>query len=239
MFCSLVEELLVQGHAKVAGNGAQVVVGDGLPDDAAAHGEHLDVNFGTLFDGVGQTKGDVKVRAGGKQTVLCPDGGLISLHQLAGGHGDICPAGHHPRADTHALREHHRTLGGALPQRTGEVPVGQGQDVGQGNDVGGVAVVDDTVCAIGGGFADAVVHEVAGELGCGLCAVLKAPDDAPAVALVVDLHDADAVDRVRLYVAEELAGAGGDEILTRQIVRLHAHVHPFAGLLVKEGACPY
>ena len=30
MFCSLVEELLVQGHAKVAGNGAQVVVGDGL-----------------------------------------------------------------------------------------------------------------------------------------------------------------------------------------------------------------
>lgn len=74
----LVEELFVQGHAKVAGNGAQVVVGDGLPDDAAAHGEHLDVNFSTLFDGVGQTEGDVKVRAGSKQTVLCPDGGLIS-----------------------------------------------------------------------------------------------------------------------------------------------------------------
>lgn len=74
----LVEELFVQGHAKVAGNGAQVVVGDGLPDDAATHGEHLDVNFGTLFDGVGQTEGDVKVRAGSKQTVLCPDGGLIS-----------------------------------------------------------------------------------------------------------------------------------------------------------------
>ena len=31
----LVEELLVQGHAKVAGNGAQVIIGDGLPDDAA------------------------------------------------------------------------------------------------------------------------------------------------------------------------------------------------------------
>ena len=54
---SSVEELLVQGHAKVAGNGAQVVVGDGLPDDAAAHGEHLDVNFRALFDGVGQTEG--------------------------------------------------------------------------------------------------------------------------------------------------------------------------------------
>ena len=45
---------------------------------AAAHGEHLDVNFCALFDGVGQTEGDVKVRAGSKQTVLCPDGGLIS-----------------------------------------------------------------------------------------------------------------------------------------------------------------
>ena len=73
-----VKELLVQGHAKVVSNGAQVVVGDGLPDDAAAHGEHLDVNFFALFNGVDQTKGDVKVRAGGKQTVLCPDGGLIS-----------------------------------------------------------------------------------------------------------------------------------------------------------------
>ena len=32
MFCSLVEKLLVQGHTKVAGDGAQVVVGDGLTD---------------------------------------------------------------------------------------------------------------------------------------------------------------------------------------------------------------
>ena len=75
-----VKELLVQGHAKVVSNGAQVVVGDGLPDDAAAHGEHLDVNFCALFDGVGQTEGDVKVRAGGKQTVLCPDGGLMASY---------------------------------------------------------------------------------------------------------------------------------------------------------------
>ena len=207
MFCSLVEKLLVQGHTKVAGDGAQVVVGDGLPDDAAAHGEHLDVNFGALFDGVGQTEGNVKVRAGSKQTVLCPDGSLISLHQLTGGHGNVCPAGHHPRADAHALREHHRTLGGALPQRTGEVPVGQGQNVGQGNDVGGVAVVDNAVCAIGGGLADAVVHKVAGELTGGLCAALQAPDDAPAVAFVVDLHNTDAVNRVRLHVAEEFSGA--------------------------------
>ena len=167
--------------------------------------------------------------------MLCPDSSLIGFHQLTGGQGNVCTAGHHPRADAHALREHHRALGSTLPQGTGEVSVGQGQDVGQGNHVGGVAVVDNAVCAIGGGLADAVVHKVAGELGCGLCAVPQAPDDAPAVALVVDLHNTDAVDRVRLHVAEKLAGAGGDEILARQIIRLHAHVHPLPGLLVKEG----
>jgi len=97
-------------------------------------------------------------------------------------------------------------------------------------------VVDNTVCAIGSCFADAVVHEVAGELTGGLCTIFQTPDDAPAVALVVDLHNTDAVDRVRLHVAEKLAGAGSDEILTRQIIGLHAHVHPFAGLRVKEEA---
>ena len=96
-------------------------------------------------------------------------------------------------------------------------------------------MVDNAVCAIGGGLADAVIHKVAGELTGGLCAVLQAPDDAPTVALVVDLHNTDAVNRVRLHVAEKLAGTGGDEILPRQIICLHAHVHPFAGLLVKEG----
>ena len=38
-----VEELLVQGHAKVVGNGTEVVVGDGLPDDAAAHEKALNL----------------------------------------------------------------------------------------------------------------------------------------------------------------------------------------------------
>ena len=96
-------------------------------------------------------------------------------------------------------------------------------------------VVDNAVCAIGGSLADAVVHKVAGELAGRLCAALQAPDDAPAVALVVDLHNADAVDRVRLDVAEELAGAGGDEVLTGQIIGLHAHVDPLARLGVEVG----
>ena len=97
-------------------------------------------------------------------------------------------------------------------------------------------MVDDTVCAIGGGFADAVIHKVAGELAGRLCAALQAPDDAPAVAFIVDFHNADAVDRVRLHVAEEFARTGGDEILASQIVCLHPHVHPLPGLRIKEGA---
>ena len=96
-------------------------------------------------------------------------------------------------------------------------------------------MVDDTVCAIGGRLADAVVHKVAGELAGRLCAALQAPDDAPAVALFIDLHNADAVDRVRLYIAEKLAGTGGNEILARQITCLHAHVDPLTGLCVEEG----
>ena len=36
-----VEELLVQGHAKVVGNGTQVIVGDGLPDDAGWSFKHI------------------------------------------------------------------------------------------------------------------------------------------------------------------------------------------------------
>ena len=69
----LVEEVLVEGDTEVVGDGAQVIVGDGLADQAAAHGQDLDVDLGTLFNRVGEAEGDVKVRAGGKQAVLCPE----------------------------------------------------------------------------------------------------------------------------------------------------------------------
>ena len=105
------------------------------------------------------------------------------------------------RADANALGENDGALGSALPQGAGEVTVRQRQDVGQRNDVGGVAVINNAVRAVGSGLADAVVHEMAGELGRRASAVGQTPDDAPAVALVVDLHNADAVDRVRLNVA--------------------------------------
>ena len=218
------------------GNGAQVIIGDGLANQTAAHGQHLDVNLGALLDGVCQAEGDVKVRAGGKQAVLCPDGCLIGFHLLGGCHSNVCAAGNHPGADADALGENHRALGSALPQGTGEVAVSQRQDVGQRDDVGGMAVINHAVCAVGSGLADAVVHKVAGELAGRLGTLGQTPDDAPAVALVIDFDNADAVNRVRLHVAEELAGAGGDEILTGQIVGLNAHIDPLAGLSVKVGA---
>ena len=49
----LVEEVLVEGDTEVVGDGAQVIVGDGLADQAAAHGQDLDVDLGTLFNRVG------------------------------------------------------------------------------------------------------------------------------------------------------------------------------------------
>ena len=52
---SSVKELLVQGHAKVAGNGAQVIVGDGLPDDAAAHGAPSSVSTSRVYTATGMS----------------------------------------------------------------------------------------------------------------------------------------------------------------------------------------
>ena len=75
----LVEEVLVQGDAEVMGYGAQVIIGDGLANQTAAHAQHLDVNPGAQLDGVCQAEGDVKVRAGGKQAVLCPYGCLLGF----------------------------------------------------------------------------------------------------------------------------------------------------------------
>src|SRR5699024_11900451 len=103
-------------------------------------------------------------------------------------------------------------------------------------DVGGVAVVDDPVGAVRGRLADAVVHEVAGELGCGPGAIGQTPDDAPAVAGGVDLDNADRVDGVGLHIAEEFAGTGGDEVLAGQVIGLDPHLDPLPRGLVKPGA---
>ena len=46
------------------------------------------------------------------------------------------------------------------------------------------------------------------------------PYDAPGIAVFVDLHDAQGMDGIRFHVAEILSAAGGDEILTCQILRL-------------------
>ena len=101
---SLVKEFLVNRHAEIMRNRAQVVVRDGLADFALTRGQHLDVDFSALLDGVRQTERDVKVRPGGKQPMLRPDSRLIVLHQLGCRHGNRRAAGNHPRADADAFR---------------------------------------------------------------------------------------------------------------------------------------
>ncbi len=59
------------------GNGTQVIIGDGLADQAAAHGENFDIDLSTLFNRVGQAESNIKIGAGSKQTVLCPNGSLV------------------------------------------------------------------------------------------------------------------------------------------------------------------
>ena len=80
------------------------------------------------------------------------------------------------------------------------------------------------------------VHEVARELRGRAGTLGQTPDNAPAVALVVDLHDADAVDGIGLDIAEELAGAGRDEVLPCKVIGLNTHVDPLARLSVEVGA---
>ena len=167
--------------------------------------------------------------------MMRPHRRVVPLHLLTGGQGDVSAAGHHPRHNAHAAGEHHGALGGSLPQRTGELAIRQGQHEGHGDDVGGMRMVDHAAGTIGGSHADRVVHEVAGELAGGTAAVDQAPHNAVAVALVVDLHHADAVLGIKDHIAEVLAAAGGQEVLARQVRAGDAHVDPGPGRLVKEG----
>lgn len=90
---------------------------------------------------------------------------------------------------------------------------------------GRVRVVDHAAGAVRGLHAHGVIHEVAFKLARGPPALFQPPDDAEAVARVVDLHDADVVLRRALDVLKELAAAGGDEVLARQVRRAHAHLN--------------
>ena len=167
--------------------------------------------------------------------MLGPDGCLEGLHLFAGGQGDLRTAGHHPGHHAHAAGEDHGALRGALPQDAAEIPVRQGQHIGHGDDVGRMGMINHAGGAVRGGHADGVVHKVGGELTGGAAAVHQAPDDAVAVALIVDLHDADAVLGIEDHVAEEFAAAGGNEVFPGQVFSGNAHADPGAGLGVEEG----
>ena len=82
------------------------------------------------------------------------------LHVRCGCLTDFVGARHHPRQNADAVREHHQTLGTAFPQFAGEEIRIIFQHVGQGDQVGGVAVHDHAVLAIGRLDALAVGEEV-------------------------------------------------------------------------------
>ncbi len=133
------------------------------------------------------------------------------LHVRRGRLADFVGTRHHPRQNADAVREHHQTLGAAFPQFAGEEIRIIFQHVGQGDQVGGVAVHDYAVLAIGRLDALAVGEEVRRQFGCGYRVVRQSPENVVTRAVAVHLHHAEVGFRVQLYVAEKLPGTGDDK----------------------------
>ena len=88
------------------------------------------------------------------------------LHLLCGRLADFVRAGHHPRQNANAIREYHQTLGAAFPQLASEDRGVVFKYIGEGDQVGGVAVHDHPIFAVGGFNALAVGEKVRREFGC-------------------------------------------------------------------------
>jgi len=82
------------------------------------------------------------------------------LHFLCGRLADFVRAGHHPRQNADAIREHYQTLGAAFPKLASEERGVVFQYVGKGDQVGGVAVHDHPIFTVGGFNALAVGEKV-------------------------------------------------------------------------------
>ena len=65
------------------GNGTQVIIGDGLADQASAHGENFDIDLSTLFNRVGEAEGDVKVIAEKLRVGIAGGSGVGRAGELA------------------------------------------------------------------------------------------------------------------------------------------------------------
>lgn len=82
----------------------EVFVADGLAHFSLTSRKGKNADFSSLFYRVHEPKCCVEIRAGAKQTVVCPYSCGIGLHQLTRGEGDVRTAGIHPR--------HHATPSG-------------------------------------------------------------------------------------------------------------------------------
>ena len=82
--CSLVQEILIQRNAKVAGDGAQVVIGDGLANQTAAHSEIATVTSDgkIICQHIGTTTLSVTIGGLCQSTELIVDGIPIESLQI-------------------------------------------------------------------------------------------------------------------------------------------------------------
>ena len=95
-----------------------------------------------------QTESQVEIFSCCEGSVMCPDRQIVFLHQLGGSHSDLSAARYHPGHYAHAIREYYGTLGGHLPQLSGEYLILQRQDEGQCDNISGMCMIYHTIIRI-------------------------------------------------------------------------------------------
>ena len=78
------------------------------------------------------------------------------LHPVGRGCADAVGTRYHPRHDTHAVGEDHKTFSAAFPQFAGDFGAVEFQYVGQCNQVSGMAVHDHAILTVSDTFTHGV-----------------------------------------------------------------------------------
>ena len=118
-----------------------------------------------------QSKGDVKVLACGKGSMMRPNSHIILFHKLTGSHRDIPAAGNHPGHNADTGREYDRTFRCHFPELSCKYLILQRQYKGEGNHIHRMGMIDYPVCTVCCDFLYFMVHQVGRELAGWLSAV--------------------------------------------------------------------
>ena len=94
-----------------------------------------------------------------------------------------------------------------------------------------MCVVNNTVNAVCYPLSHGMVHKVGGEFAGRPASVLQSPDNTVGIALFVDFHNT--VLRFQTHILQELSAAGGDKVLTLQVISLYTQLHPWPGFRFK------